>query len=621
MLLCAVLAYSVFLCTRGLSQDSLWVDEAESSINALTILQHGVPTSEYLGLPIFENAYTHPWPESAEYEFRDSSYSQRGLAVYHGWLPLYSIAGSFALAGVYPDEIDAGLKVHHSLQEVRQRILSARMPAVLFGMVFLVGIFFAARELYGIDAGWAVLAAAAVNKTTITFARQARYYTATLALSVLASLMLCHMLKRGRYRDFIFGALCFVGLFHTHLIAFVSLCLVAVLAAPFLCRHPGAAPKLAVFSGILALGTVPWLLLTGFFSAIPDLPKARSLLSWEEIFRYPAERLLFVFLAALTLGLLLAIWFWGKQISDGLKRPFLGRRWAFLILAAWAILAFAIFIWMSPAASYFHSRITLVVMVPALLFGALMCAAFARLIAPRHSVPFAVFLILLIPWAGGRQIGWWQWQGNQNQRLEELIDTLRSLEINPGTRLYADGGNSLILRFCTGLAIQSVMPVRKSFLDSYPGEIMILEGPRYEWLEPIEIRNALMDRGMLSEAAAVNERISRDLYEYQIRTGLSRRVNEVQPPPKTVPDYFGELIPQMLRKTEGKVALQLEDSGNPIFKGYATPDHNSLWQIFFYRFVNPEFRIGAHLNYAERARHGHAHIWPGGWVLIYCPPL
>ena len=35
----------------------LWVDEAdeaESSINALTILDHGYPTDRYLGLPLYE---------------------------------------------------------------------------------------------------------------------------------------------------------------------------------------------------------------------------------------------------------------------------------------------------------------------------------------------------------------------------------------------------------------------------------------------------------------------------------------------------------------------------------------------------------------------------------------
>ena len=48
-------------------------------MNALTILEHGVPRGEYLGLPIYENTLTEPWPGNREYEFRDSSYTAKGM--------------------------------------------------------------------------------------------------------------------------------------------------------------------------------------------------------------------------------------------------------------------------------------------------------------------------------------------------------------------------------------------------------------------------------------------------------------------------------------------------------------------------------------------------------------
>ncbi len=58
----------------------LSVDEAESSINALTILERGYPSDRYLGLPIYENVLLTTSPTSEEYEFKDSSYSDRGMA-------------------------------------------------------------------------------------------------------------------------------------------------------------------------------------------------------------------------------------------------------------------------------------------------------------------------------------------------------------------------------------------------------------------------------------------------------------------------------------------------------------------------------------------------------------
>jgi hypothetical protein len=209
----------------------------------------------------------------------------------------------------------------------------------------------------------------------------------------------------------------------------------------------------------------------------------------------------------------------------------------------------------------------------------------------------------------------------QNERLEQMIDSLRFLEIRPGTRLYADGGNGLILRFCTGLPIQTVMPVRKSFLDTYPGEVMIIESPRHEWLEPSEVGGILRRMGRPVPQATAPVQVVRDVFEHSIRKDLSARVKEVLPPPKATQDYFDLMIPYQHRKTAQVVAVEIEDSGSPMFKGYQTPDHSSLWQIFFFRFVNPESRLGPNLNYANRARQGRAYILPGGWVLIHCPAL
>src|SRR5262245_12166357 len=105
-LLVSCVLLGVTLRVSFLNSRPLWVDEAESGINALTILERGYPSDRYLGLPIYENVLLTPTPDSDEYEFRDSSYSDRGMAIYHGWLPLYSMAAAFAVAGIQPDHDD-----------------------------------------------------------------------------------------------------------------------------------------------------------------------------------------------------------------------------------------------------------------------------------------------------------------------------------------------------------------------------------------------------------------------------------------------------------------------------------------------------------------------------------
>jgi hypothetical protein len=48
---------------RDLAEGAMFIDEAESSLNALSIREHGYPADTYLGLPMFENTLTEPWPD------------------------------------------------------------------------------------------------------------------------------------------------------------------------------------------------------------------------------------------------------------------------------------------------------------------------------------------------------------------------------------------------------------------------------------------------------------------------------------------------------------------------------------------------------------------------------
>jgi hypothetical protein len=142
----------VAIGVRGfrLSSPALWVDEAESALNALTIVADEVPGGHILGLPIYENTLVRPWPESAEYEFRDLSYSDRGLAVYHSWLPLYSIAAAFRLAGVTPESASRGTPLRDATQaEIERWTILPRLPAVALGAVAVLAAWALGRRIHG----------------------------------------------------------------------------------------------------------------------------------------------------------------------------------------------------------------------------------------------------------------------------------------------------------------------------------------------------------------------------------------------------------------------------------------------------------------------------------------
>jgi hypothetical protein len=616
-LLVLVLAYGVVLRAWDLGGKPFRVDEAESSINALTILQHGLPVNHYLGLPIFENTLTRSWPESPEYEFKDTSYSERGLAIYHGWLPLYVTAAGFALAGVSPDRDPTALRGQHSVEEMRGRTVMGRLPAAAFGAVFLVAIFFAAGALYGRDAAWAAVAAGTVCEPAIYFARQARYYSATLALTACCCLLIWRMLQHGRWRDFLLGAIVFVLLFHSHVLSFAVTCAALGLLTPFLFRHARCVANLATFAVIVSGSILPWAVLTGFVASAAEIPKARSLLSLQDLWTFLGMLGLFPMLAILTFVWLLVGRVRGR-LPDRLVRPFADHRGAFLWLAGWGMIGLVAFIGLMPAVSFFYGRIVLTVLVPGLLFGALLFAAIARLLAPRYSslLASALFILALIQ-AG--QATFWESPDPGTPLTFDLLDHVGSLDLLPDTRIYATPNYHLPLMFYTGLPIQSVAPVRKSFLDNYEGELLIVEaGPRYEPLTWQEIQQTLSATDHpASEAEA--RRLEPLLATRLLREELGRRVAHVTPELEPDQDFFRHLFLAQQLKTAKAVMQSVEKLGNPMFRGYMLPDYLICWQTFFYRFVNPEARTGQNVNYAARIRDANAVVLPGEWVIYHCP--
>jgi hypothetical protein len=204
-----------------------------------------------------------------------------------------------------------------------------------------------------------------------------------------------------------------------------------------------------------------------------------------------------------------------------------------------------------------------------------------------------------------------------------MTEDLRQLDLQPGTRIYAAPNYHLILSFYTGMPVQSIAPIRKSFLNHYLGAILIIDA--------VDISKSL-SRSQIQQAAA---RAGKSLSDSEIsqwylrlsslvhREELSQAVAAVVPPLEEIPPYLQALV-RWLRQQ--RIEQQTEDmetyGGNPaIFRGFTIRDAVSYWQVLFYRFVDPSSRSGAHANYAERLRSARAVVFPSGWLMYVCSPL
>ena len=427
-------------------------------MNALTILEHGVPRGEYLGLPIYENTLTEFSPENPEYEFRDSSYSSKGVAIYHGWIPLYSMALSFKCFGITPDHPDSTVHVRHTLAQMQRRTTAVRLPSVIFGAAFMVFVFLTAYEMCGADAGWAAMIIAAIGEPFVYFAREARYHSATLAISTGCCWIVWRMYKRQGWRDFIAAGVLFVAMFHTHLISFVVVCAATCLVLPSILRQKRSIPKLLTLSTIVAAGTIPWLVLTGFLQQTTHIPPARTFLSYPaDLIIYPLKKIPDAIPGILALAWVIVIEVFKNHLPKRVTQPILAHRKPIYFLLAWVLIGFLAFTFLIPAASYFYKRLALDLLGPGLVFGAILFALTAQKINPRRSALIASLAFVAVVIVIGKAFFPFFDEPESNGSLE-AINWFATHDVAPNTKVYCTPNDQLTLTFLAGVPVQSVAP-------------------------------------------------------------------------------------------------------------------------------------------------------------------
>jgi hypothetical protein len=622
VLVASVVCAGVLLRASFLAREPLWADEAESAINSLTLLDRGYPADRYLGMPIYENTLLRQWPESEEYEFKDVSYSRRGFAIYHGWLPLYSIAGALSLAGITPDRPATAPHASHSSAEFVRRTVAPRLPALAFSALFLLALYALGTELQGRELGWGVLVAAAFCEPIVWFGWQARYYAATLALSAATALWTLKLRKGGGLGTAAVLGVLLVLLFHSHSMSF--LIAAAVLAWSVCGARPlrRLVPRLAVVGATVAVGTIPWMLATGFLEEASEIPKAWTLLVLPQDLviyplKFPAISLV-IGLGLLAFVLVLAN---HRRLPARLVEPFAEARATFTFAGPWLFIAFITFSLLIPAASHFGRRISLVVVTPGLLLTVISLSVVLRVLRQTSSTALTVLATLGVFVVMGK-LPFTDPPHTAGFEIEDLVATMSRWRLRPATKLYVTPNDHLVLTYYTGLPFQNVAAVRRSFLDAYPGDVVILETGPYLPLRLDEIQALAASVGTPVDDTAASQRSKRAIAAAVHRV-VATQVRDVKPPLPALDRLDELLVHQVVDTTRERVGREWRDQ--PMLRGY---EHvtTSFWSAFFYRFANVESRLGPDRNYAGRISRGRAIVLPGGAILYDCrteggPPL
>jgi hypothetical protein len=518
---------------------------------------------------------------------------------------LYAIAGSFALHGVAPDNVNGARSVKHDLNERKRRTRAARLPEVLFGLLFLAVVFVGGRLLYGPDAAWAGLVVGSIYPYHITICRQARYYSAEVTLTTACAISLWLFAKDCKWKHVYLAAAAFILLFYTHLLSFCAAGLVLLLVAPLIVhRHEAGVRKLVAFTVLVTAGTLPWIIATGFYRQQGRIPRAWPLLNVPgDFWKYPP-----VHASSAVAGILIALvaaWLalTKPRVSQRLTAPAKQLGLVLLFLGVWAACGYAMFIAFVPAVSFDRSRLNLSFWGPLFLLASVISAAIARLLLPRHSVVLAPVVLLMLFFMTGHALDFHQTpsMGNWNADAAVLAQ-FGTMSMDSTTKLYAAPNDHLILSFYSGLPVQDITPVRKSYLDSYRGNIVYIDrsvSVNTGLLTPDSVRaTALQDGVKLSSEDAETWSIllrTRDYRETMLKSLSQGAPRDLEPLPP-----FGS---KHLAAHHRKLPLAFSNSSlELVTRGFEMISWSDWRVVLKYRFIGPAAHSGIHANYAARLR-------------------
>jgi hypothetical protein len=202
----------------------------------------------------------------------------------------------------------------------------------------------------------------------------------------------------------------------------------------------------------------------------------------------------------------------------------------------------------------------------------------------------------------------------------DLLQALGAMDFTADTKLYATPNEHLTITYYTGLPVQSVAPVRRGFLENYPGPVVYIEfqfDALFAREEPLLV--ALEEAGW-EPTPAIRWYAQAEVWKALASADLRRRGI---PPPQ--PEPLDPALEALIQTTtadydhyRGEYLGGLRSS--PVLRGIPARDIKDIWMGFFYRFVDPASRIGTNLNIIPRLRTSRIEFLPGANAVIYRSP-
>jgi hypothetical protein len=203
------------------------------------------------------------------------------------------------------------------------------------------------------------------------------------------------------------------------------------------------------------------------------------------------------------------------------------------------------------------------------------------------------------------------------------VDYLRTAPIDGSTKLFASADMEFVLTFYTGMFVESIVPVRKSYLDTYPGDIIFLSSEGF-WrtgpLRPDRLLNAARTAGQELSARKAQD-ISCELSTLDFRSKQSGNGARVIPAVAPVPPFAGDLWKEQREQTPDWVrnSWRWYPAQFPLFRNVELRDNSEWWLHYNYALVGP-YQRRIHPNYENRIRNAMLTVLPCSDLVAYYSP-
>lgn len=224
----------------------LWQDEAETTINSLQVLDHGYPSDTFKGKPIYEN-YSYLETNDPKYQFASTNYFGSRFERNKGWLTFYYQALFLKVLGF--------------------STFAARIPFLLLSLASIILLFIIGRRMFGATAGIVAAGLYAMNYYAVWYDAQARYYSLLTVLTLVLVFATYRAVSTGSRRQYAFTGMLLALLFYTHVVTFVAAVLFVASAHVFHTRRLQSVfrPKLLVMFLSMTAVCVPWIVYVRFW--------------------------------------------------------------------------------------------------------------------------------------------------------------------------------------------------------------------------------------------------------------------------------------------------------------------------------------------------------------------